>query len=69
MITAEELRKAAKAVYLAAEEPVAQDLSSKLNNAAKTIDDLKDFVIWMTGCGYDFRQHDYFRKKRDELFL
>ena len=30
-------------------------------------DDLKDFAIWMTGCGYDFCQHEYFCKKRDEL--
>ena len=29
--------------------------------------ELKDFVIWMTGCGYDFCQHDYFRKQRDKL--
>ena len=28
---------------------------------------LKDFAIWMTGCGYDFTQHEYFRKERDEL--
>ncbi len=30
-------------------------------------DELKDFAIWMTGCGYDFSQHEYFREKRDEL--
>jgi len=30
-------------------------------------DQLKDFAIWMTGCGYDFSQHEYFCKKRDEL--
>jgi len=29
--------------------------------------ELKDFAIWMTGCGYDFTQHDYFVKKREEL--
>ena len=28
---------------------------------------LKDFAIWMTGCGYDFCQHEYFVKKRDLL--
>lgn len=28
---------------------------------------LKDFAIWMTGCGYDFCQHPYFIKERDEL--
>ena len=31
------------------------------------IEALKDFAIWMTGCGYDFCQHDYFIKCRDEL--
>jgi hypothetical protein len=29
---------------------------------------LKDFVLWMTGCGYDFCQHEYFIKQRDILF-
>lgn len=28
---------------------------------------LKDFCIWMTGCGYDFTQHAYFTKTRDNL--
>jgi hypothetical protein len=28
---------------------------------------LKDFAIWMTGCGYDFCQHEYFIKQRDVL--
>jgi len=37
------------------------------NVALKRIDNLTDFAIWMTGCGYDFCQHDYFCKKRDEL--
>lgn len=30
---------------------------------------LQDFAIWLTGCGYDFCQHDYFIKKRDELLI
>jgi len=30
-------------------------------------DELKDFAIWMTGCGYDFCQHDYFCHQRDKL--
>ena len=67
MIDTDELRKAAQAVYLAAEEDVAYDLANKLNSAATAIDDLKNFVIWMTGCGYDFCQHEYFCKERDEL--
>ncbi len=60
MINTEELRAATG-------EDVAQDLSLKLTNAAKAIDDLRDFAIWMTGCGYDFCQHEYFCQRRDEL--
>lgn len=63
----DELRKAAKCVFVACEEPVAKDLSEKLLWAAKTIDELQDFAIWMTGCGYDFCQHEYFCKQRDNL--
>jgi len=62
-----ELRRAAKAVYLATDEKVADDLSDKLSSAANMIDELQDFAIWLTGCGYDFCQHEYFVKKRDEL--
>jgi len=63
----DELRKAAECVFLITDEIVAQDLSDKLNVAANMIDDLQDLAIWMTGCGYDFCQHEYFCKKRDEL--
>jgi hypothetical protein len=28
---------------------------------------LQDFAIWMTGCGYDFCQHEYFCEQRDKL--
>jgi len=63
----DELRKAAKCVFLAADLPVAQDLSGHLVGAANMIEELQDLVIWMTGCGYDFCQHDYFCRKRDEL--
>ena len=31
--------------------------------------ELKDFCIWLTGCGYDFCQHDHFVKQRDKLLL
>ena len=37
--------------------------------ALAEIEALKDFAIWMTGCGYDFCQHDYFIKCRDELLV
>lgn len=67
MIDPKELRKASKAVYLITEEPVAKDLSKKLTSAAQTIEELQDFAIWMTGCGYDFCQHKYFNEQRDKL--
>ena len=30
-------------------------------------DELKEFAIWLTGCGYDFCQHPYFCEQRDKL--
>ena len=33
----------------------------------KRIKELEDFCIWMTGCGYDFCQHNYFIEQRDKL--
>ena len=35
--------------------------------AKRRIEDLIDFAIWMTGCGYDFTQHSYFCERRDKL--
>lgn len=67
LLNVSELRKAAKYVFLATEEDVAHDLSDKLNRAANKIEALQDFAIWMTGCGYDFCQHEYFIKQRDQL--
>lgn len=42
MVNTSVLRRAAKAVFLAVEEHVAQDLSDKLNNAAHEIDRLRN---------------------------
>ncbi len=33
------------------------------------INELQDFAIWLTGCGYDFTQHKYFCEQRDKLLL
>ena len=30
-------------------------------------EELKDLAIWMTGCGYEFTQHQYFCEQRDKL--
>ena len=67
MVKTKELRKAAQNIYLVTERVVAKDISDMLIAASQTIEDLQDFAIWMTGCGYDFCQHDYFNQKRDEL--
>ena len=67
MVNTKELRKRGKAIFIAVEELIAKDISDNLIEAAKEIDELRDFAIWMTGCGYDFCQHEYFCKKRDEL--
>lgn len=46
---------------------LAEAISTRFDEYQKKIDDLKDFAIWMTGCGYDFCQHEYFLEQRDIL--
>ena len=53
-----------------------EELETGLKNVWKVVEGkqtkieaLKDFAIWMTGCGYDFCQHEYFIKCRDELLI
>jgi len=43
-LNTEELRKAAKCVYLATDAKVADDLSAKLNGAADEIDQLREWL-------------------------
>lgn len=45
------------------------EILERLDVANKTIGQLQDLVIWMTGCGYDFCQHEYFTKARDRLLV
>jgi len=66
-IDTDELREVAKCVFRATNDETIQDLAYRLNDAANLIDELREFAIWMTGCGYDFCQHEYFCKKRDTL--
>jgi len=44
-------------------------LYAKVVEQQAEIEALKDFAIWLTGCGYDFCQHEYFIKCRDELLI
>lgn len=46
-----------------------EELECTVKQLRKENDALKDFAIWMTGCGYDFCQHEYFREQRDKLLL
>lgn len=46
---------------------VDKEVSDLIIWISKERDELKELAIWMTGCGYDFCQHEYFITKRDEL--
>ena len=39
----------------------------EIYSSIKRMEELQDFAIWMTGCGYDFCQHGYFCQQRDLL--
>lgn len=38
-----------------------------LLDKSSKVDELQDFAIWMTGCGYDFAALPYFCEQRDKL--
>ena len=42
-------------------------MTTESNRKGNEIEELKDFAIWMTGCGYDFRQHIYYNECFDKL--
>ena len=42
-------------------------ITAALCSAKTRIEELEDFCIWLTGCGYDFTQHPYFCEQRDKL--
>ena len=46
---------------------VPAEVAALLQAVSEERDELKELAIWMTGCGYDFCQHEYFVQKRDEL--
>ena len=46
---------------------VAEEVADLMIAISEERDELIDFAIWMTGCGYDFGQHKYFCEKRDKL--
>ena len=46
---------------------VLQFVVPMLRQQQAEIEALKDFAIWMTGCGYDFHQHIYFNEFYDKF--
>ena len=43
------------------------DRDAEIKRLEAEVEALKDFAICMTGCGYDFCQHEYFIRQRDNL--
>ncbi len=69
MLDLNELKNAAKLVYLTTDKTIADDISLKLLRAVREIEDLREFSRWLTGCGYDFTQHKCFCEDRDRLLV
>ena len=67
-MTASELADSAKEIHTTIEAlEFVQKAIPLLRQQQAEIEALKDFAIWMTGCGYDFRQHIYFNECFDKL--
>ena len=41
--------------------------AKRLDKKDELIAELQDFAMWMTGCGYEFTQHEFFNIQRDKL--
>ena len=46
---------------------VPAEVAALLHAVSEERDEIKDLAIWMTGCGYDFCQHEYFIEQRDKF--
>ena len=44
-----------------------KNMKDRLFVARTEYQKLQELAIWMTGCGYDFTQHDYFVRERHLL--
>ena len=44
-----------------------EDAMKRIKELEDKVLALQEFAIWMTGCGYEFTQHDYFCEQRDKL--
>lgn len=46
---------------------LAEAFAKRLDDKDKLISDLQDLAQWMTGCGYDFCQHEFYTNNRHLL--
>ena len=46
--------------HIVMESPLAEAFAKRLDEKDELIDKLQDIAIWMTGCGYDFSQHEFY---------
>lgn len=44
-----------------------RNLQGSQQRLRQEITELRELIIWMAGCGYDFTQHEYFCEQRDKL--
>jgi hypothetical protein len=49
--------------------PIVSKSADMLRQQEKEINELQNFAIWMSGCGYDFKQIPYFNNCMDSLVL
>lgn len=57
----------ATASFRAGKQVATEAMQSKLDSQSEELADLRDFAIWLTGCGYDFTHHQYFLDNRHLL--
>lgn len=61
----DDLRKAAKCVFLATDKAVAQDLADKLNGAANMIDEMSARAVGFTGYASPLKKCKYLLERID----
>lgn len=67
MLDTNSLRKSAQMLISDTEFISSNMIVKKLNQAADEIEALRELAIWMSGCGYDFRQHEHWIISRNNL--
>jgi len=67
MLDTNSLRESARKLLSNDEFISSKLIEKKLLLAANEIEALRELAIWMTGCGYDFRQHEHWITSRNTL--